>query len=56
MKIPRVFGIGTDIQKVMRLERFFKQSDYVERRFLSGVFHPTEIEEFKSRDEGLPRL
>ena len=38
------------------MERFFKGNDYMKKRFLTGIFHPIEIEEFKSRDEGQPRL
>uniref|UniRef100_A0A7S3CPX8 4'-phosphopantetheinyl transferase domain-containing protein n=1 Tax=Strombidium rassoulzadegani TaxID=1082188 RepID=A0A7S3CPX8_9SPIT len=28
----------------------------MQKRFLTGVFHPIEIEEFEKRDEGAPRL
>lgn len=55
VKIPRVFGVGIDIQRVKRMERFL-QGGYKERRFLTGVYHPIEIEEFYKRDEGAPRL
>ena len=47
IKIPRVFGVGIDIQKVSRMERFFTGNDYMKKRFLTGIFHPIEIEEFK---------
>ena len=55
IKVPRVFGVGVDIQQVQRMERFLK-GGYREKRFLTGVYHPIEIEEFYKRDEGAPRL
>ena len=56
IKIPRVFGTGIDIQEVVRMERFFKGSDYMKKRFLTGIFNELEIEEYKSRDEGKARM
>jgi phosphopantetheinyl transferase (holo-ACP synthase) len=44
MKIPRILGVGTDIQSVERIQKLVQRGDYFEKRFITGVFHPYEIE------------
>lgn len=51
MKIPRILGVGVDIQNVARIQKLVTRGAYFEKRFLSGVFHPLEIEEFHKREE-----
>ena len=49
--VPKVFGVGVDITKVERLQRFFDGNEYKTKRFLTGVFHPSEIEAFYRKNE-----
>jgi phosphopantetheinyl transferase (holo-ACP synthase) len=35
--------------KVQRINKLISRSDYSYNRFLTGVFHPKEVEEFKSK-------
>ena len=50
LKVPRVFGVGVDIQQVARLQSFFQGNQYKRETFLNRVFHPLEVEEFKKRE------
>ena len=50
--VPRIFGIGTDIQVVDRMERFLIGNEYKRSAFLNRVFHPTEVEAFTRKSEG----
>ena len=45
-----VFGVGVDITKVARIERLINRGTYFRERFLTGTFHVSEIEEFKTKD------
>ena len=51
MKIPRILGVGVDIQNVQRIAHLVQRGDYFEKRFLTGTFHPIEIEEYMKKDE-----
>ena len=56
IKVPTIFGVGTDIQQVSRIDRFFTGNQYKMDAFLNRVFHSSEIETFHSKSEGAPRL
>ena len=49
--VPKVYGVGVDITRVNRLQRFFEGNEYKRNAFLTRIFHPTELEEFNKRSE-----
>ena len=44
-----ILGVGVDICKVARIKRLLDKGPYYHERFLTGVFHPTEVEEFRAK-------
>ena len=51
MKVSRVFGIGTDIVSVQRIEKLINRGPNFEERFLRRVLNPIEIEEYNKKEE-----
>ncbi|TNV75148.1 hypothetical protein FGO68_gene14064 [Halteria grandinella] len=47
LKIPRIFGVGTDICSVQRMTHMIDRGPQFLDRFLKRVLHDQEIEEFK---------
>ena len=50
IRVPYTLGVGVDIQNVSRLEKLVNRSQYAHDRFLTGVLHPNEIEEYKQKE------
>ena len=42
-----ILGVGVDMGKVQRINKLISRNDYSYNRFLTGVYHPHEVEEFK---------
>ena len=51
MKTRVIFGVGVDICKISRIQALVNRSDYHYQRFLTGTFHPIEVEEFEKKEE-----
>ena len=49
MKTRAVYGVGVDITRIARIKELINKKPYYRQRFLTGCFHPTEIEEFESK-------
>lgn len=51
-----ILGIGVDLCKVSRIQRIITKNDYHYNRFLTGVYHQTEVEEFKAKQDEAVKL
>jgi len=47
--MSRILGVGVDLCKVSRIQRIISKNEYFHRRFLTGVFHAKEVDEFNSK-------
>ena len=45
-----ILGVGVDITKISRIEKLVNRSPYFHERFLTGTFHPKEVEEYREKD------
>ena len=45
-----ILGIGVDICKVSRIQRLIGRGAYYHERFLTGVFHESEVAEYRRKE------
>ena len=50
MKVRGILGVGVDICKVSRIKRLIDKSPYYQERFLTGTFHESEVQAFRSKE------
>uniref|UniRef100_A0A7S3MLE1 4'-phosphopantetheinyl transferase domain-containing protein n=1 Tax=Favella ehrenbergii TaxID=182087 RepID=A0A7S3MLE1_9SPIT len=50
MRQRGIIGIGVDICKVARIQSLLERGPYYHERFLTGTFHPSEVEEFRAKE------
>jgi len=46
-----ILGVGVDMCKVSRIHRIMTKNEYHYKRFLTGVYHKTEVEEFNAKQD-----
>jgi phosphopantetheinyl transferase (holo-ACP synthase) len=46
VKAARILGVGVDMSSVSRIEKLLTKGQYFHDRFLTGAFHPSEVEEY----------
>jgi holo-[acyl-carrier protein] synthase len=56
MSYRAILGVGVDMCKIARIQRIITKNDYHYNRFLTGVYHPTEVEEFKAKQDDTVKL
>jgi phosphopantetheinyl transferase (holo-ACP synthase) len=54
--MARILGVGVDLCKVSRIQRIVTRNEYFHRRFLTGVFHPSEVTEFEAKADEQVKL
>ena len=50
MRPRAILGIGVDITKTSRIQKLVNRGPYFHQRFLTGTFHPIEVEEYNEKE------